>query len=147
PQRPTPSAAPLPPGYGAARSPGGFGEQATAFGGAIASPAPSNPFAPRPEPVAPAPPPAAPPEPTTPERTLTRRELRAMLEAPSGEGFDEFDLDDAAAAPAPAPAAPQQVAAFPPQQAAPFPPQAAPAAPQSAPSRASAPHQVAASAF
>ncbi|WP_448004714.1 hypothetical protein [Agromyces bauzanensis] len=150
PPQPTPSAAPIPPGYGAPRSGGGYGDQASPFGGAIASPAPPNPFAPRPEPVAPAPPPqAALPEPTTPERTLTRRELRAMLEAHSGEGFDEFELDDAPAAPptpAPASAAPQQAAPFP-QQAASFPQQAAPFPPQAAPTRAPAPHQVAESAF
>lgn len=130
------AAAPVPPGYTTPRSSGGYGDQASPFGGAVAAPAPPNPFAPRPEPVAPAPQRAqAPmPEPTTPERTLTRRELRAMLDAHSGEGFDESDFDDelAAQAPAPAPAVPQQAAPFP---------------PQSVPTRAPAPHQVAESAL
>lgn len=37
------------------------------------------------------PPRSAPPQQTTPERTLTRRELRAMLESHAGDGFDEAD--------------------------------------------------------
>ena len=130
-----PPAAPTPPGYADPRSPGAYGDQRAPFGGAIAAPAPPNPFAPRPEPVAPAPQRAqAPvPEPSTPERTLTRRELRAMLDAHSGEGFDELDFDDepAAQAPAPAPAVPQQAAPFPPQP---------------VPTRLPAPHQIADSA-
>lgn len=133
PQAPAPAP---PPGYNAPRPSGGYGEQAAPFGGAVAAPAPPNPFAPRPEPVAPAPqrPQAPVPEPTTPERTLTRRELRAMLDAHSGEGFDEFDFDDepAAQAPSPAPAVPQQAAPFPPQP---------------VPMRAPAPHQVVESAL
>lgn len=80
---------------------------------------------------------------TTPERTLTRRELRAMLEGHSDE-FD--DLDDgpvlpapATSYPAPAPASPP-AASVPPRLADSFPPQPAPA-------REPAPHQVAESAI
>ena len=135
------------PAYAAPRSANAYGEQPSPFGGAIATPAPSNPFAPRHEPVAPAPaqyPGAAAPEPTTPERTLTRRELRAMLDANSAEAFD-LDLDDDPVAP---PAMPGPVAA---PHAAPFPPQPAPtrtpAPHQPAPTRAPAPHQVTESAI
>ena len=120
----------------APRPAGAFGEQPSPFGGAIATPAQSNPFAPRPESAVPPAPPqyAAPivPEPTTPERTLTRRELRAMLDANSGDSFD-LDLDDDPVAP---PAAPAAAAPY----VAPFPP-------QPAPTRAPAPHQIAESAI
>lgn len=138
PVQPVPHAQPqpapgAPAGYSAPRSTPAFGDQASSFGGAVATPAPSNPFAPRPEPVAPAPRPVALPEPTTPERTLTRRELRAMLDAHSGEGFEDFDFDDE-------PVAPQAAASAPAAPASSFPPQPAPA-------RAPAPHQVAESAF
>jgi hypothetical protein len=124
--------------YAAPRSAGAYGEQPSPFGGAIATPAPSNPFAPHPGSVAPTPTPtqyAAPvvPEPTTPERTLTRRELRAMLDANSSEAFD-LDLDDDHVAPTATPA----------QAAAPY---AAPFPPQPAPTRSPAPHQVAESAI
>lgn len=72
------------------------------FGGPIAAPVhPASPFdQPRSasnEPVVPAPD----PHDTTPERTLTRRELRAMLEAHSGDGFDDSELDDEALLPDP----------------------------------------------
>jgi hypothetical protein len=127
------------PAYAAPRSAGGYGEQPSPFGGAIATPAPSNPFAPR-DPVAPAAPApqypsAVVPEPTTPERTLTRRELRAMLDANAREEFD-LEFDDHAVAPpaAPAPA---------PASASPF----APLPPQPAPTRAPTPHQIAESAI
>jgi len=122
--------------YAAPRSAGAYGEQPSPFGGAIATPAPSNPFAPRPDPVAPTPTQyAAPvvPEPATPERTLTRRELRAMLDANSSEAYD-LDLDDDHVAPtaASAPAAAPYVA---------------PSPPQPAPTRSPAPHQIAESAI
>ncbi|NYG20067.1 hypothetical protein BJY17_000814 [Agromyces hippuratus] len=104
------------PAYAAPRSAGGFGE-AVSFPVAPSAPAPQqSPFAPRPVIPAPAPAPAAPVQPpaeaapyprpvaeqqpsqpyglneaTTPERTLTRRELRAMLDA---NQLDEFDLED-----------------------------------------------------
>lgn len=130
--------------YAAPRSAGGYGEQPSPFGGAIATPAPANPFAPRPEPVTPAAaapqyPRAVVPEPATPERTLTRRELRAMLDANAREEFDlEFDdhtvAPPVASAPAPAPA---------PAAASPF----APFPPQPAPTRAPTPHQIAESAI
>lgn len=128
------------PAYAAPRSAGGYGEQPSPFGGAIATPAPSNPFAPRREAVTPVPdaprnPSAVVPEPSTPERTLTRRELRAMLDANAREEFD-LELDDppAASPGAPAPASPA---------ASPF----APSPPQPAPTRAPTPHQVAESAI
>jgi hypothetical protein len=50
------------------------------------------------------PPRSAPAQQSTPERTLTRRELRAMLESHSGDGFDEVDeFDQAPQRHAPAP--------------------------------------------
>ncbi|KRC62805.1 hypothetical protein ASE14_03050 [Agromyces sp. Root81] len=88
------------PAYAAPRPAGGFGEAPSAFTAppAAAPPAPpqQSPFAPRPvSPQAPAvaPQPSAQSahEATTPERTLTRRELRAMLD---GAQLDEFDLED-----------------------------------------------------
>ncbi|MBM7830496.1 hypothetical protein JOE59_001201 [Agromyces cerinus] len=116
------------PAFAAPRPAGGFGEPASF---PVAPPAPvsqQSPFAPRP--VIPAPAPAAPVQPpadaapyphpvaeqqppqyglneaTTPERTLTRRELRAMLDA---NQLDEFDLeDDEIDDPAPQQQAPQQ---------------------------------------
>ncbi|WP_074258998.1 hypothetical protein [Agromyces cerinus] len=103
------------PAYAAPRPAGGFGEPAS-FPVAPAPVPQQSPFAPRPVIPAPAPAPAAPvqqpveaasyPRPvaeqhqsqqfglneaTTPERTLTRRELRAMLD---GNQLDEFDLED-----------------------------------------------------
>lgn len=133
PQAPNPAA---PPAYAAPRSVGAFGgQQPSQFGGPVGIPTPSNPFAPRPEPVPPAPQYAGAVihEPTTPERTLTRRELRAMLDANSAEAFD-LELDDAPVAPA---APPAPVAA---SHGAPFPP-------QPAPTRSPTPHQVAESAI
>ena len=137
PPRAAPQQTPPPPAYAAPR-PAGARDEASPFGGAIAGPATANPFAPPSSslPSAPVParyPDAVEPEPPTPERTLTRRELRAMLDANSDESFD-LDLDDDAAAPT---AQPVASAERPP--AAPF-----PAAP--APIRAPAPHQVAESA-
>lgn len=138
PPRAAPQQTPPPPAYAAPR-PAGARDEASPFGGAIAGPAPANPFAPPSSslPAAPAParyPDAVEPEPPTPERTLTRRELRAMLDANSDESFD-LDLDDDRAAPT---AQPLASAERPP--AAPF-----PAAP--APIRAPAPHQVTESAI
>ncbi|MFB6609126.1 hypothetical protein ACFCVO_02295 [Agromyces sp. NPDC056379] len=106
------------PAYAAPRPAGGFGEPGVAFPAAPPITTPQqSPFAPRP--VIPAPAPAAPApvqspadaasypraaaaqpqsaperdssEATTPERTLTRRELRAMLD---GNQLDEFDFED-----------------------------------------------------
>lgn len=109
-------------------SAGGYSvPQGSPFGSAPAQPAqPQGAFPPRPVET----PPVAPPAPvtsTTPERTLTRRELRAMLD---GGALDEFDDElEASGAPA-APVAP-----------------VAPAAPRapmpSAPAPAPAPAQVA----
>ncbi|WP_350349871.1 hypothetical protein ABIQ69_08215 [Agromyces sp. G08B096] len=71
----------------------------------------------------------------TPERTLTRRELRALIDAHQGDADD--DLGDGEAG-APRPAQPAPVAAAAPQQVRPAPqPTAAPHAPVRAP----APHQ------
>ncbi|HET6672097.1 MAG TPA: hypothetical protein VFG92_01870 [Agromyces sp.] len=131
PQTP-PQHTPPPPAYSAPRPAGAHGE-ASPFGGAIAGPAPTNPFAPPSSPLPSAPvsaryPDAVEPEPPTPERTLTRRELRAMLDANSDESFD-LDLDDPAAPTA------QPVPSTERPPAAPY-----PAAP--APIRAPAPHQV-----
>ncbi|MGW9632222.1 hypothetical protein ACWGST_16115 [Agromyces sp. NPDC055520] len=88
------------PAYSAPRPAGGYGDSPASFTVPPAAPQPAAPqpsqFAPRPA-AAPAPVPApqfgAPPgyEATTPERTLTRRELRAMLD---GSQLDEFDLED-----------------------------------------------------
>ena len=87
-------------------------------------------------------------EPGAPERTLTRRELRAMLDA--GNQLDEYDLDDddfggatsAPVAAAPMPAAPYSPpAAAPPTPASPAaaPPAPAPRAPAMPPSSPFAP--------
>ena len=117
--QPVPAAAPIPAGptaYAAPSSAASYG-QASPFGAAVAAPAPDqSQYAPRPEQQASPPAPAAPPaydprlaEATTPERTLTRRELRAMLDASQlGELDVDFDdVDDPApvaySAPAPAP--------------------------------------------
>lgn len=137
PAPPAPAAPPTPaPDYTAPRPAGGFGDPASPFGGAIASPAPGvadSPFPPQYDPTASAPPRPAPvPEPTTPERTLTRRELRAMLDAHAAGEFHDLDfMDDEPALPA-APVA-QPVAGT----------TANPYAQQPAPTRAPAPHQVA----
>ena len=106
------------PAYAAPRPAAAFGESVTPFPSAPPAGLPQqSPFAPRPVIPAPAPAPAsqaptqpsveampqpraaseqpsqqyAVNEPTTPERTLTRRELRAMLDA---NQLDEFDLED-----------------------------------------------------
>ena len=115
PVQPVPAAAPIPAGptaYAAPSVPAAYGQQASPFGAAVAAPTPDQgQYAPRaPQPTSP-PAPAAPPaydprlaEATTPERTLTRRELRAMLDASQlGELDVDFDdVDD------PAPAYPTQ---------------------------------------
>lgn len=138
-----PPAAPVAPSNPAVRGPatsptfapprpgGGFAvPQGSPFGGQAVPPTPQpDPFSPRP--VAPSadPTPEAPISATTPERTLTRRELRAMLDV--GQ-LDEFD-DEVEASAAGAPASP---AARP----APAPAPAMPAAPiSSAPVSASQP--------
>ncbi|MCD2442212.1 hypothetical protein LQ757_07970 [Agromyces sp. SYSU K20354] len=96
------------PTFAPPRTAGGFPvPQGSPFGGAPSAPAPApqyDPFSPRP--VAPAadPTPAAPISAATPERTLTRRELRAMLD---GGPLDEFDDEvEAIAQPPAAPPAP-----------------------------------------
>ncbi|GAA1817304.1 hypothetical protein [Agromyces neolithicus] len=103
--------------------------QGSPFGGPAAAQAPvqapqHDPFSPRP--AAPADPtPSAPLAATTPERTLTRRELRAML---GGGQLDEFDDEvEASAAASPPAAAPMPAASTPVMPAAPAP--AMPAAP------------------
>ena len=117
--QPVPAAAPIPAGptaYAAPSSAAAYG-QASPFGAAVAAPTPDqSQYAPRPVQPASAPAPAAPPaydprlaEATTPERTLTRRELRAMLDASQlGEldvDFDDVDDPAPVAYSAPAPAA------------------------------------------
>jgi hypothetical protein len=107
------------PGYAAPRSAGAGADAASPFGGAVVAPSLGDPFGgiqlPPPDPDA-----------MTPERTLTRRELRAMLDGNSAGEFDELDFgDDAVPA--------QQAAA--PHVANPF-------APQPTPIRAPAPHQL-----
>ncbi|MFE5671710.1 hypothetical protein ACFQ58_08880 [Agromyces sp. NPDC056523] len=91
------------------------------------------------------PPRSAPAPQTTPERTLTRRELRAMLDAHAADGFDAEEFDDAPHRPtaqpqrAPGPQRPPQGG---PEQRRPSPqppgPQRHPHQP--APGRAAAPH-------
>ena len=90
-------------------------------------------------PAAPPPAPTAAPSPfeaTTPERTLTRRELRAMLDANAPGDFHDLDLDDEPRSGEPAPAAPQAASPVPAPAANPF-------ASPPVPTRAPAPHQVA----
>jgi hypothetical protein len=138
PPRAAPTQTPPPPVYAAPRPAGAGGEQPSPFGGAIAGPPPANPFAPPSSlPSGPVParyPDAVEPEPPTPERTLTRRELRAMLDANSDESFD-LDLaeerDEPTAQPGPTIEA---------RPASPFPAQPAPI-------RAPAPHQITESAL
>ena len=143
-----PPAAPVAPSQPAVRAPataptfapprpgGGFPvPQGSPFGGPAATPAPQHdPFSPRP--VAPDPTPEPPISATTPERTLTRRELRAMLDVGQLDEFDDEVEASAAGAP-PAPAArPATSAPAPAMPAAPMPsapvsanqPQAAPPA-------------------
>ncbi|MDQ0896128.1 hypothetical protein [Agromyces ramosus] len=119
PQSPAPSAQPVPAAapaaYATPQSAGVYGQQPSSFGAAPPAPAPvQTPFAPR----AVQPPPPQPPAParaaervetTAPERTLTRRELRAMLDASQlGEldvDFDDVDdVDDPASVTPPTPA-------------------------------------------
>ncbi|HZW41109.1 MAG TPA: hypothetical protein VFE99_02315, partial [Agromyces sp.] len=101
---PVPAAAPIPAGptaYAAPSAAAAYGQQASQFGGAVAAPTPDQTqYAPRPAQIAGPPAPATPPaydprlaEATTPERTLTRRELRAMLDA-SQLGELDVDFDD-----------------------------------------------------
>ena len=127
----------------APRPAGGFADPSSPFGGAIASPpsaAPGSAFPPQFDPTASAPPRQEPvPEPSTPERTLTRRELRAMLDAHAAGEFHDLDIFDelgpetpsAPAAVAPAPAAPVPSAT------------SNPFGQPPAPMRAPAPHQIA----
>jgi hypothetical protein len=83
---PAPRPAPAP-----QQSPNPFGAPTTYPGTPpVDRPRSSAPAAP--SPAAPATPAA--PQASAPERTLTRRELRAMLDAHSGDGFDELGLDD-----------------------------------------------------
>ncbi len=106
-----------------------------------ASPASDEAFAPRPNLIAPPPSFESSASRTTqphdesdaPERTLTRRELRAMLDANAGD-LDDFDVDDEPARAAAASSAGSVDGAH-------------PASPQQVPVRAAAPHQVAESAI
>jgi hypothetical protein len=134
---PAPPQAP-PTDYAAPRPAGGFSDASSPFGGAITSPpstAPGSPFPSPFDPTASAPPRQQPvPEPSTPERTLTRRELRAMLDAHAAGEFHDLDIFDElgtehTAAPA------QTAAAEPGATSNPF--------GQPAPTRSPAPHQVA----
>ena len=151
PQAPVPpQAVPAPPqapqtDYTAPRPAGGFADPSSPFGGAIATPpsgAPGSPFPPQFDPTAAAPPRQEPvPEPSTPERTLTRRELRAMLDAHAAGEFHDLDIFDGfegeePPAPPPTVGAPATPAPAPGATANPFgqPP---------APTRSPAPHQVA----
>ena len=142
-QPPVPAAQPQAP---APRPAGAAADASSPFGGAIVSPTPGAPapgggYAPPFDPTASAPARPAPlPEPTTPERTLTRRELRAMLDAHAAGEFhdldfvDELEVESREASGDPAPAAP--AAPAPGAGSSPF-------APPSVPARAPAPHQVA----
>jgi hypothetical protein len=116
------------PAYPAPNQAGAYGQQAPAFGGAVAAPTPDqSQYAPRaPQPAAPPAPPAYDPrggEAATPERTLTRRELRAMLDSSQLGDLDiDFDdVDDPApvAPPASASGYPAHPAAAPPMPVAP----------------------------
>ena len=121
-QAPPPAApAQVQPGYAAPRSAGAGTDPASPFGGAVVATPAGDPFA------SILPPPMGADTAMTPERTLTRRELRAMLDANSTGEFDELDFGDEPATQAsPAPA-----------------PTANPFAPTPTPLRAPAPHQVA----
>ncbi|WP_157432110.1 hypothetical protein [Agromyces italicus] len=94
-------------GFAPPRPAGGFGQAAPLT--AVPPQAPQNPFAPRPSappaaeaPSQPAVPAAAqapsPSMPSAPERTLTRRELRAMLDGAQLDDFDD-EFDDEPVAP------------------------------------------------
>jgi len=142
---PAPQAPPT--DYIAPRPAGGFSEPSSPFGGAVVTPSgtPESAFPAQFDPTASAPPRQEPfPEPSTPERTLTRRELRAMLDAHAAGEFHDLDIfdgleTDAPAAPAPA-AAPAAPAPVPGAMSNPF-------GQASAPTRSPAPHQVADSAI
>jgi hypothetical protein len=156
PQAPTPQApqsVPAPPqappvDYTAPRPAGGFSDPSSPFGGAVvAQPGtPESAFPAQFDPTAAAPPRQEPvPEPSTPERTLTRRELRAMLDAHAAGEFHDLDIfdelqADALAAPTPS-AAPVTPAPVP---SAPVPSATSnPFGQPPAPTRSPAPHQVA----
>jgi hypothetical protein len=129
-QAPVQAAPPVqsPPGYAAPRPAGAGADSASPFGGAVVSPAPGDPFASMPAP------PSGADLPMTPERTLTRRELRAMLDANSMGEYDELDFGDDTeqhAMPAPQAAPGQAPNVFDPY------------AQKPTPVRAPAPHQVA----
>ena len=118
--QPIPAAPPAQaPGYTPPRPAAGY-DPASPFGGAVATPPPAPTAAPSPF------------EATTPERTLTRRELRAMLDANAPGDFHDLDLDGEPVAPA----APQAASPLPAPAANPF-------ASPPVPTRAPAPHQVA----
>ena len=128
------------PAYPAPRPAGGSDDRPSPFGVSLPQPAPQS----WPQPPAPS---------TTPERTLTRRELRAMLEGQSDE-FDDLDVDpepmrpgpaaalSASGFPSPAPASPAD-----PRTADPAGTTSVPFPPQPAPTRLPTPHQVAESAI
>jgi hypothetical protein len=155
PVHPVPAAAPA--AYAAPQSSGGYGQQPSSFGGVPAAPAPAQiPFAPRAaQPLPPQPPaqqtPAERFETTAPERTLTRRELRAMLDASQlGEldvDFDDVDDPAPVAPPTPTAASPMPASAYPaysapqPQAAQPMPAAPQPPAYQSPPPSHPAPVQ------
>lgn len=124
-----------PQGFAPPRPAGGFDQAAPVT--AVPQQAPQNPFAPRPSaphageaPPQPAVPQAAAPHaapqtpqpapalPSAPERTLTRRELRAMLDGAQLDDFDDELEDEPAARVAPASSAPaaQPVQGVQPQQ-------------------------------
>ena len=112
--------------------------------GAMPTPAPARPQPQRPSQpeVRTAAPQPAPSQLNTPERTLTRRELRAMLDAHAADGFEgDDDLDDQRRAAPDRGSAPQRPAAgeSPPRSAA-RPEAPHRSAPHQAPIRAAAPH-------
>lgn len=112
--------------------------------GAMPAPAQRPPQPPQPG-VRTAAPQPAPSQLTTPERTLTRRELRAMLDAHTAEGLDseeEFERAASHQAPGrgPAPQRPPAAAAQRPDDRREAPPQAHRPPQQHAPSRAATPH-------
>ena len=137
-QPPAPAAPQAPaPDYTTPRPAGGFADPSSPFGGAIVSPTPGVPdtsFPAQYDPTASAPPRPEPvPEPSTPERTLTRCELRAMLDAHAAGELHDLDFFDE-----PEPQLP------PAQPAAPVPGVSSnPFGQPPAPTRAPAPHQVA----
>jgi hypothetical protein len=128
------------PAYPAPRPAGGSDDRSSPFGGGLPQPAPQS----WPQPPAPS---------TTPERTLTRRELRAMLEGQPDE-FDDLDVEPEPMRPGPAAAlsasgfpapAPETLAG--PRTGDPAGATSVPFPPQPAPTRAPTPHQVAESAI